>query len=319
MLKKNVSFRVFSVLLTVTIALLLLESGLRVYKWILTGKNIKQLDSSVQDKRIILSLGESTTYGIYQKPEETYSALLEEELNRDLGQRKYKVLNHGYPAAISDDIVALFDELMGVYQPVAVIACLGYNDFDANLNYRQRGKTRPISHPFQLKKSRYNPLGEQILLIQIIKYFWFELKDREDWRVVPDRMTDPHLQIKQEALGATIPSWWFNRFKSIRDNLKRNILHMREVCRRRRIPFVLVGYLQTMQNAANKDLREWSEEYDITFVENAPAKRAVGKRSAKKNTWLEYVRGGSDFFHPNNQGYIYISRNILQTLKNLGL
>jgi lysophospholipase L1-like esterase len=57
----------------------------------------------------VLTLGASSTFGYHDSDDETYPALLEDELNRTAEPgRRYEVINFGLPHATTDNILALF-------------------------------------------------------------------------------------------------------------------------------------------------------------------------------------------------------------------
>ncbi|MFH1510053.1 MAG: GDSL-type esterase/lipase family protein [Candidatus Woesearchaeota archaeon] len=105
------------------------ETALRI-----AGPAIKHTRSGYDSKadHVILSIGESTTYGLGVKVEDTYSSQLESRLNRM--NRTYTVVNKGVPSQTSTAILRTIDSLMMQYKPELVVALLGVNDFNEQLN-----------------------------------------------------------------------------------------------------------------------------------------------------------------------------------------
>lgn len=305
MKRRPALFWVLIGMITLVTFLYTAEIGLQVYKFQLVHKNVQPAGHRPSsDFHYILSLGESTTYGVHQSSADTYSALLEKALNRRAGQPVYKVLNFGYPAAISDDIVQLFDDLMSVYKPTAVIASLGNNDFVYEINYKQRGIPRPTSHPFKIKEGAYPSRRKRVLLVQLLQHHWYN-QQSAGWGATTDRMKTSHLVYNEDKQD--LPANWRKQFSSIRKNLRRNIRHLQEACSQQGIPFVMVGYITSH---ANGDLMGWHQQYDIPFVNNH-----IPNEEQRQGYVIHRTRmGWADFFHPNKRGHQYMADNILHTL-----
>lgn len=77
----------------------------------------------------IVTLGASSTFGYYDRDNETYPFYLEQKLNQDSGAtRKFEVINLGIPHLRSEEILALFHEEALPLQPDVVTFYEGVND-----------------------------------------------------------------------------------------------------------------------------------------------------------------------------------------------
>ena len=306
-------------------AVLLVEAGLRIYKYALVNKNLRPLPKA-DHSRVILSLGESTTYGFLVPPDKNYSRLLERDLNSAYPGAGFRVLNLGYPAAISGDIRALCDSALAVYQPMAVLACLGDNDMGFTVNYKLRGLCLPkpaSSHPFSLDPKGVAPATDGgFLLWKVIKahhqgkiYDWTsQEKDMGGhWTMVIDREKNPryyYYNLGPNAPGGPI-GWLESEKKAIFSNLEKNILAMNEKCARQKIPFILVGY---MASEINDYLKKWAGEHGIPYVNNEVGDWSVYEKLVIQKGML----GRKDMFHPNAAGHAYMEANILKKLEQTG-
>lgn len=77
----------------------------------------------------ILSLGESTTFGLNVTNDETYSAQLEKLLNRDKSPLKYRVLNCGVPAYTSFQSLLYLKTVGAAFKPDLVLFYHEVNDY----------------------------------------------------------------------------------------------------------------------------------------------------------------------------------------------
>ncbi len=77
----------------------------------------------------VLALGDSNTYGLYLKEEESWPAQLERSWNIAHPQSRIEVLNLGYPATNSFRVLDNLPALLNKLSPDIVLIMVGFNDF----------------------------------------------------------------------------------------------------------------------------------------------------------------------------------------------
>lgn len=77
----------------------------------------------------VLALGDSNTYGLYLKEEESWPAQLEHSWNMAHPQAPIEVLNLGYPATNSFRVLNNLPALLNKLSPDIVLIMVGFNDF----------------------------------------------------------------------------------------------------------------------------------------------------------------------------------------------
>lgn len=77
----------------------------------------------------VLALGDSNTYGLYLKAQESWPAQLERSWNMAHPQAPIEVLNLGYPATNSFRVLDNLPALLNKLSPDIVLIMVGFNDF----------------------------------------------------------------------------------------------------------------------------------------------------------------------------------------------
>jgi lysophospholipase L1-like esterase len=90
------------------------------------GKDFKR--EKPDDTIRIVCLGESSTFGFYDRDDYTYPAILERLLEQKIGSARVEVINAGIPHADSDNILAMLKEEVISYQPDVITIYAGFND-----------------------------------------------------------------------------------------------------------------------------------------------------------------------------------------------
>lgn len=122
-------------------SLCLLEIGMRSCGWWFTCLQEKrnQRTDSDGEATVILCIGESTTaWG----GDDSYPAQLQDILNAIQAQRRFRVINKGMPASTTDEILDVLPRYLTQYKPDYVLAMVGINDVNFDLN-----RARRDSHP----------------------------------------------------------------------------------------------------------------------------------------------------------------------------
>lgn len=113
------------------------ELSLRLATHFNTTK-MTELSSSASDEFTILCLGESTTAPwIGQSGEDvSYPALLQEILNKEAQNKKFKVINAAVSGSNSAQILSKLDDTIKNFHPQLITAQIGINDWGDTIAYR---------------------------------------------------------------------------------------------------------------------------------------------------------------------------------------
>jgi lysophospholipase L1-like esterase len=105
----------------------------------------------------VLAFGDSLTYGTGAQPEQSYPALLQALIGRE-------VVNAGVPGETSAEGLARLPELLDEYQPALLLLCSGGNDFLRNLG--EKGAADNVRAMVRLARDR----GVGVVLIAVPKF-----------------------------------------------------------------------------------------------------------------------------------------------------
>ncbi len=124
---KNIALLLFGVF----VALVLVESALRVTGWLFLQARVPARLSSSSDPAgtiRVLCLGESTTADMELLGTQSYPAQLERILNERSGSDRFVVINRGVPATTTDRIVKKLPTNLDEQEPDIVVTMMGVND-----------------------------------------------------------------------------------------------------------------------------------------------------------------------------------------------
>ena len=76
----------------------------------------------------IICLGESSTFGFFDRDDYTYPSILQKILNEAAGIGRFEVINAGIPHVDSDNILAMFKGEILSYEPDIITIYAGFND-----------------------------------------------------------------------------------------------------------------------------------------------------------------------------------------------
>jgi len=107
---------------------LLLQTG----AWIVRATGREDPPAWLTDDVRVLCLGDSNTYGIYLKPDESWPAQLEKYWNETVASPKIRVFNLGYPGSNSSKVVSQTAKMLETFRPDVTIVMVGVNDFWTN-------------------------------------------------------------------------------------------------------------------------------------------------------------------------------------------
>jgi lysophospholipase L1-like esterase len=172
----------------------------------------------------VVCFGDSSTFGIGVKIEDTWPVQLETLLNNDNGQQRYQVINAGVPGYSSYQGLRHMRQEIDRLQPDIVIATYANNDFwrwDDRTDAEQAGRLANHGQHGILSGSRALQLVDRYLSPAI-------RKQRSRWAETATRnYVDPQSQ-------------WVPRVPL--DEFKENIVAMSDLCEKRKVPLVLVAW-----------------------------------------------------------------------------
>ena len=313
--RRRRAYKTATVLAIVLLVLAGAEIGLRAWRWSTLERNLKE---TVQPgDSVVLSLGESTAYGLYVPPGENYSRLVEDALNRRGDSRRYRVLNLAWPAAVSADILRCLEAALREYRPLFVLVSAGNNDFSYQMNYRARGERPPEDQsdlPFAFDGNTRPRKIRGSMLLHMLRRLLAGSSARkpsrridEPWRLFVDREGNQRLVLDDRE--QRVPGWWSERKPGIRAYLEANLRAMRDICLSRGVPMVLVGYIDSV---SNKTISETARLLDVPFVDNRILSAVLRQEHV---VWVSPV-GMPDMFHPNARGHRWMATNILDVLRD---
>lgn len=299
--KRKLSRMLFIIFAILVSCLILSEFGLRLYRWKMVNENVQKIRSISQSSKIIISLGESTTYGLWVDKEKNYSALLEKKMNNYFG-KNFRVLNLGFCGAITDDVVDCFYDTIKYYKPSAVLVCMGVNDFSYMLNYKKLGLDKRESHPFSIEKDIIRPKFQSgLLLFKFVKKYFIYYKREyklENWVIVEDREGDSYINYYNPV--EKYKEFDHQCIKEISVNIEKNYKRLLDSCNEMNINLYIVGYLHVNNSQL---LSEIARKFNIIFIDN----------TIPNHQLAEYTL--HDLFHPSVKGHRFIADNILKKMQ----
>lgn len=123
--------RAGAVLLGLLIGLVVAEVALQIGAQYVRATGRTQAATWRTDRRRVLCLGDSNTYGILEARENAYPAALERLWNAATPAQPVEVLNLGFPGLNSSKIRKNFRDLMAALRPDLVLILVGSNDLNS--------------------------------------------------------------------------------------------------------------------------------------------------------------------------------------------
>lgn len=258
------------------------------------GLRSKELSGNKENEFRILSLGESSTFGMGVKQEETYSALVEKDL-QSVDGKSLHVINAGMPG------YSLFQGFMylkhrGIkLKPDAVMIYFGYNDFLP---------VAFLSRRDALLTEETTGLNDWELFEQKQKFFptmkiW--LTERSNF--VRGLMTLFQSELDQKSIGKNE-----KKFRVPPEHRERLLEMFGDFCAERNIQFIIVVPWYSYFTKHEALLREYAARSGITIVD-LPYKLKHLAAVKKK-----YFR---DNLHPNTRGHRLIAEAVTEVLSQL--
>ncbi|MFI5394425.1 MAG: SGNH/GDSL hydrolase family protein [Candidatus Binatia bacterium] len=124
---KSAGNRVALVVFGIGAALLVVEAALQLGAMFVGGTFRDR--SWATEKRRVLCLGDSNTYGVYVDRLQAYPKVFEALWNAEPGKAPIEVLNLGYPGTNSSKLVKDMRRMLWAFRPDMVVVMIGVNDF----------------------------------------------------------------------------------------------------------------------------------------------------------------------------------------------
>lgn len=265
--------------------LILLEATLRLagFLWLLPRTLSESTRTEEAGEFRILSIGESTTFGLGVDPEEAYPTLLEKHLTDRIGQ-PVRVVNVGVPGQTSTSILRSIRHQLDIHRPNLVLALYGINDANEALNDLSSRIVFGVHVPEWVADLRLYRLA------CIVRDYALYAPKREEhgaWTFFDRNQTSEGRE------------WIDNPFYL--PQLKMNAGEIIATVRETGAAYVQLSYLK-----ANAPLRttlaEIAAENDIPFIDLALTDQTEGE-------WFT-----EDGFHPNAAGHRLMTDRILEGL-----
>ena len=264
-----------------------LEFGLFVLEKF-TKAQVDQVDEfSNQAQNRIISIGESTTWGMRVKKEQTYSHLLDKWVGDQT-----KVYNLGIYSITSSTVLRNFEHNIMKAKPAIAILCIGNNDFSFSLS--QQNTIIDPNFPLSVTKVLYK--------FRIYKLYKL-LMDRNNEKIYSSEAQDDFSQsysvshwdpsIDEENTGGS-----FREYAEAQ--LFFNLDEIIKLANKHGVKLIFVSYFHS---PANWPLKRYFSKYTIPLVELDPGDISP------------YV--SEDGFHPSAEGHEYIGKKIFRVLEPL--
>jgi len=116
------------VVLGIFLALIILETSLRIGGYVMISKQRAKNMIGVDDEYVILCLGESTTAELHNNQSQ-WPSVLEMLLNNKSKNIKFKIVNEAIPGTTTANLYSLLNSNLEKYAPDMVITLMGINDY----------------------------------------------------------------------------------------------------------------------------------------------------------------------------------------------
>lgn len=264
-----------------------LEFGLFVLEKY-TKAQVDEVDEfSRQAPTRIISIGESTTYGLRVKKEQAYSHLLDDWLGDQI-----KVYNLGIYSITSSTVLRNFEGNILKAKPAIAILCIGNNDFSYSLSQQNTiiDPNFPMSVAKVLYKFRVYKLYKLLMDSNNQKNYSSDAKD-DFGQAYTISTYDPSIETKMDWKG-------FREYAEAQ-----LIFNLDEIVRLANTHGVKLLFVSYFHSPANDPLKRYFSNTGIPLVELTPV------------DYQQYM--SEDGFHPNAEGHAYIGKEIMRVLDPL--
>lgn len=302
----RVGLMVFGVVLTCV----LLELALNLGAMFVQSRPI----SVSEGRGTILTLGDSHTYGVKTRPEESYPGQLQALLD-ERAPGRYNIVNLGVPGTNSAEIVAQLPAWIARFRPFAVIVCVGINN---RWNYSNTQKV-----------NRMGAVGKWLADLRLMRLYHLMSLNLQSAFYPPESAKRPELlrtqvdgedarvEFRDASTGEIVmahkgaPSEVSYHKPALR-RLRRDLERIRLIAEQRNVQLVLLTYSAFAlpdtpgwgtPTVMSQELREFSAMHDLPLVD--PHDRFLDLLSGDVPRKTYFLNDLDD--HPNPAGYAEIA------------
>jgi len=282
-------------LLTITSVLLTLaigEGALRLWSFrgVERALRSRSADGKELSARRVLCVGDSYTFGVHYRAEESYPGRLEQWLGCGGGER-WSVINAGIPAQNSAQVAASLPELLEAHAPQAVVVLVGYNN---RWNMASPGKKRRAALWF-----------EDLILVRLVRIVLAREPGEDRLREFrPDRVT--------VVVGGAEQSIEVNKTldragdEAVLVSCKGDLAIIVELCRARSCAAILCTYPspEAGYHSPSQAAREVALELGSPLVDF----RELFAQGLKTHPYQHLLIPGDR--HPTEAGYFWMARAV---------
>ncbi len=305
-LKRKSLLVILRLLLYLFIILITIEIFLQIAH-IINVHQSSRLNISDSNAPIILSIGDSHTYGWSVNKEQSYPAQLEKKLHEL--EIRVNVLNMGVPGYNTSQIRRKLPEWLKKYKPVCIILLAsinsGWNIRDTMWSDWEDG----VSVPFSAKAAIFLQSHSRIVKgLSALLYYW----QSEDLKKISYDRYGRKFMHKKDVEGAAYRSR--EKFQRAMRDFKAIIKHARKMGA---IPILMTYTAPTIKHfyASNLLMREIAAETGTILVDNDIALRPFFTLPNGRTIEDKYNLLFQKDYHLTAFGYELITSNILSALK----
>jgi len=246
------------------------------------------------DEFRILSLGESTTFGLWVKQEETYSTVLQ-GLMKDIGGRPVRVINAGIPGySLFQGYIYLRHRGIDL-KPDAVMIYFGHNDFLPVANLRKRDG---------LSTDATRGLNDWELFEHRQAFSW----RLNYWLARRSNLMRSVMFVRQKKAVPEVIKANPDKVRVPREHRETLLRMFHDFCLERDVEFIIIipWYLKFKKHISL--LRKFAAQHNISIVDLPKALKMPPKQKQR------YFR---DSTHPNPKGHRAIAEAIADNLWQL--
>jgi len=309
------------------LTLLLLEAVLQIAAAWFIDKRIHPLTGTevpADGKLRIVMMGDSNTYGLYLKEEESYPSVFEKSWNEKYPDRPVQVINLGFPGTNSSRVLKSFPDVIKAFSPDVITVMVGVNDYwtapvnvegvSENISPLEswfRDHVRLYKLLYMLRRQAYHK--EFLAVDQDARSVTFDAEKVEQYKdflegkappVSEDKPTAIHYDEKSFDIGYVMDA---GRKQNPGEDIKRNMQKMADIAQANNIKLVFITYAfyDFPQKTANWQMKSVAKEKKVALVNPARIFRQECIRGEIRCRELFFPD-----YHPTAEGYRLLATEI---------
>lgn len=311
--------RVGLVLVSLLLTCVFLELGLRLAASFVGPRPI----SASADKRVILTLGDSHTYGVFYEPEEAYPGQLQALLDR-WAPGRYEVVNLGLPGMNSSQIAARLPRWIAEFRPFMTIVCVGANNVWNRSDTEERQRAGPVRRWFGgLRLARFY----SILKLNLEAFASTPPKaGRPDLERVEVTEGESGVEHRDAETGKLliyhrgVTDQWISR-EDARQMMRRDLEKILRIDQQQGVQLVLLTYSafpmpgrppgNHTHALMSQEMRDFSREHGLPLVDTHDRFRELLGDDVPRAKYFHTETNG----HPNPRGYAEIAQLVAEVIE----